>query len=81
VVDKGIPKEEIDYTIRLKSTCARTYNLYNYESPFICFIEFGEVSDKSYEMLKEYYYPIEKIILIRNVIFYLDIFKIRKKNI
>lgn len=60
LIDKGIPKEEIDYTIRLKSTCARTYNFYNYESPFICFIEFGEVSDKSYEMLKEYYYPIEK---------------------
>ena len=60
LIEKGIPKEEIDYKIRLKSTFARTYNFYAYESPFICFIEFGDISDKSYEMLKEYYCPIEK---------------------
>ena len=80
LIKKGIPREEIDYEIRLKSTFMSTCKFYTIESPLICFVKFGDVSDGSYEMLKKYYCSIDKDSFNNECNNLLKYFRIKKDN-
>lgn len=60
MMKKGIPKEEIDYLCRLRWTYFSVCDFYMMESPFICYLKFGDVSNQSLEMLNKYYFKLSK---------------------
>ncbi len=60
LIKKGIPKTEIDYTMRLYSTFERAANFYYVETPLICYFTFGSIDDNSFDMLKKHIIALKK---------------------
>ena len=54
LIKKGISKDEIYYKDRLRFLYQDAEEFYEYESPLVAYSYFGDVSDKSYELLNEY---------------------------
>lgn len=80
LINKGINKDEIDYEIRLKSTFYRTNNFYYVETPLVCFMDCGNISDESYEFFKEKHFPIERSAFDQECNTLLERFKMIDKN-
>lgn len=54
LIDNGVPKNEIKYKARLKSTYRRTNDMYFIESPLLSYHFFGVISDSSYQLLDKF---------------------------
>lgn len=52
LIEKGIPKNEIDYQNRLRSIYYRSNNFLPLETPLIAYAMSGDISDFSYEFIK-----------------------------
>ncbi len=57
---KGIPKEELDYLKRFRILKRDSNRLYSYEVIFLVYTTFGNLSDNSYTLLKQFYMNMTK---------------------
>lgn len=60
LIKKGIPKEEIDYLKRFKILKRDSDRIYRYEVIFLVYTTFGNLSDTSYTLLKQFYMNMSK---------------------
>ena len=60
LIKKGIPKEEIDYLKRFKILKRDSDRIYRYEVIFLVYTTFGNLSDTSYSLLKQFYMNMSK---------------------
>lgn len=60
LIKKGFPKEEIDYLKRFKILKRDSDRIYRYEVIFLVYTTFGNLSDTSYTLLKQFYMNMSK---------------------
>lgn len=80
LIKKGISKDEIDYNIRLEWTFNRTSDFYHFETPLMCFIDFGSINDNNYKFFKEKHFPIDRNAFDQECRSLLECFKKIEKN-
>ena len=60
LIKKGIPKEELDYLQRFRILKRDSDRIYRYEVIFLVYTTFGNLSDTSYTLLKQFYMNMTK---------------------
>ena len=60
LIKKGFPKEELDYLQRFRILKRDSDRIYRYEVIFLVYTTFGNLSDTSYALLKQFYMNMTK---------------------